>query len=888
MRRILFTETDFNALPNPPAGFKYIGFDGPNFSEKDEAGNTTTTGGGGGISDITYSELHSKISLGQLTPGAYYKITDFKTCYDQPDYDIYRSAITTGNYKVGNTHSIIVFATSEETLSMDALQPDFPKDRIRYDFSWTQSEITSGTAYGRITERVDEWNNRTDYDHREILFKRYDTFVYNPNSPQSGTISVANGVVSGIDTTFENFSVGDVIALPNFSEIFYQIGSIESNGTMSLTGSYWDINATDIKYYSIDYTLSRTSYYKNNVNSEDPNYIYEISTFGDVIGESGAEDNYIGDHSTAFLNDGVGNFLLANNVFLSGEYNNNRFGNSCYNNTFNDDCTNNTIGNFFRNNITDDDFDQNQIYNYFEDNIITANFQRNIVGDNFRDNAIVNGSFYRNRIGEDFYNNKISGNDFQNNVIGNAFNNNTVIANNNGFLKNTIGVGFNGNNIWDRFDSNKVGNGMNNNTLYCYSYENKIGDYFENNTIGTQEFYFDFYENDISNDFQNNQIYREFGNNSIGYDASYNVFYNQMYHNNIGNEFDNNTIGTSETRGGFDFKQNKIGYWCKGNLFLEGVESNEFGDYFWTNEFFGYTAANRIGGAFQNNDIYNGFSRNILGNACTDNIFATGSNGNNIGDEFSNNNISDDFADNRIGNNFLYNNIGNYFDNNVIGNDFNENIISYNFAYNVIGNSFYGNNIENDFGFGGGQSRGNRIGNYFYNNSIGEYFYDNEVADLFNGNTVGNYFQLNEIKAQDVYNVDFTVNYGNIVTFTHNAGLSPSIPGVDNTYTGLTTSGGSGTGSTFDVIVSGSVVTSVLINNAGDEYNVGDDLIISSSAFGGNIGQDIEINVDSISGTPVVYTTTNATIVRDYNADLKLYYLGFGGINFVGITETYD
>lgn len=38
MRRILFQQTDFNSLPNPPAGFKYIGFNGPNFSEKDEDG----------------------------------------------------------------------------------------------------------------------------------------------------------------------------------------------------------------------------------------------------------------------------------------------------------------------------------------------------------------------------------------------------------------------------------------------------------------------------------------------------------------------------------------------------------------------------------------------------------------------------------------------------------------------------------------------------------------------------------------------------------------------------------------------------------------------------------------------------------------------------------
>lgn len=39
MRRILFQETDFNALPNPPAGFKYIGFDGAEYNGQMILGN---------------------------------------------------------------------------------------------------------------------------------------------------------------------------------------------------------------------------------------------------------------------------------------------------------------------------------------------------------------------------------------------------------------------------------------------------------------------------------------------------------------------------------------------------------------------------------------------------------------------------------------------------------------------------------------------------------------------------------------------------------------------------------------------------------------------------------------------------------------------------------
>lgn len=892
MRRILFQQTDFNTLPNPPAGFKYIGFNGEDFSEKDDAGQISQPGGsGGGLTDITYASLVSLMGTNGLTPGSYYRITDFRTCYDQPDYDIYKNSITTGNYKVGANHPIVVLATSVSTISQDAWQESFPKDKIRYDITWSATEHTGGTAYGRISERVDEWNNRTDYDHREVIFKRYNTYVYNPNEPQSGTISVVNGVVTGIDTTFTNFSVGSIIAIPNFSEKFFRIHSIDSNDTMSLTGSYWDVTSYNIKYYSVNDTMC--GYYKNNVDdySGDSNY-FEYTTFGDALDNSSVFDNYIGDHANGFINDGAGEFLLSNNVFLDGEYSNNKFGNNCYNNTFDDDCTDNTIGNYFRNNITDDDFDGNEISNFFEDNIITANFQRNFVGVSFRDNLIINGSFYRNRIGNDFYYNNISGDDFQNNVIENAFNNNTIRTSGDGFLKNVIGVGFNNNDIWTEFESNKIGNGMNNNSLYCNFYENKIGDYFNNNTIGSYQpgMYptISFYENSIDNNFYNNQIYSDFYRNVIGVRSENNTFYNSSYDNKMGNDFENNTVGSSLNIGGYSFTYNVIGNWCKGNNFAQNVQSNVFGSGFWTNEFFGYSFGNKIGVGFQDNDLYDGFVNNTIGNTFQDNIFGTNSNNNSLGNNCQYNTISDEFKDNTISNNFAFNTIGSNFKLNNIGSNFTENNISSNFAYNVIGNDFYTNVIENDFGFGGDEARGNKIGNYFNNNTIGEYFYDNIVADLFKYNTVGDYFQLNDIKANDISNVDFIVNYGNITIFTDNTGLSPSIPGTDSTYTGLTVSGGNGNGATFNVVVSGSVVTSVSLNTSGKGYNVSDVLIIPSSAFGGTLGQDIQITVSSVSDTPVVYTTTNATIVRDSNVGLKLYYLGSSSLGIIDITESYN
>lgn len=42
MRRILFTETNLNQLPIPPAGYRYIGFDGPTFSIQSATGISPT------------------------------------------------------------------------------------------------------------------------------------------------------------------------------------------------------------------------------------------------------------------------------------------------------------------------------------------------------------------------------------------------------------------------------------------------------------------------------------------------------------------------------------------------------------------------------------------------------------------------------------------------------------------------------------------------------------------------------------------------------------------------------------------------------------------------------------------------------------------------------
>jgi hypothetical protein len=70
-------------------------------------------------------------------------------------------------------------------------------------------------------------------------------------------------------------------------------------------------------------------------------------------------------------------------------------------------------------------------------------------------------------------------------------------------------------------------------------------------------------------------------------------------------------------------------------------------------------------------------------------------------------------------------------------------------------------------------------------------------------------------------------------------------------YSNVPMTGGSGFGATADVLVSGGLVTSVEINNAGSFYAIGDALSISVSLVGGN-GTDIGYTVtliDNASGT---------------------------------------
>jgi len=546
-------------------------------------------------SSATYSELYNLTTGGTLTPGIFYLMTDYQACYDQPNYNNTKNPITTGNYKTGTTEPILLLAISTTGFSPTVYSTLYPNDKITYDITWNTTEVTSSPAKGRITERIDNFNNRTDYDNRSILFKRYNGYSYYENLPLSGLVGISGltgttAVLYGnTGTTFNsNFTTGSIVSVRNLNPSFFEVISVVSDSLAIISGVTIGVT-TDSPYYSgIDDDIM--SYYQPNIRQDQ---VFEYTTFGDAIDDGGAVNNYIGNYSNLHLEFGTEDFLLANNVLLAGSFRNNTIGNGSYNNTFNDDCDNNQIGDSFYNNSMNDDFDGNIIGENFRNNYITSNFNNNRIGSDFYSNTLLGGSFYRNNIGNDFNNNVWTNNDFQNNEIGNQFNNNKIYDD---FYNNDIGNGYNQNESYSQYFRNLIGNGYNGNTTYSNFYENNIEHVFGSNTIGTNLTIgtYDFKGNKIGNYFEDNTIVANFVSNNIQNSFYDNNISDGFQYNQIGSLFNNNTIG--ENFGfGYAFPQ--------GNRIGNNFYNNTVGEYFYNNTIPDNFHSNQIDDSFQWNIV---------------------------------------------------------------------------------------------------------------------------------------------------------------------------------------------------------------------------------------------------------------------------------------------
>jgi YD repeat-containing protein len=439
------------------------------------------------VTQITYSNLYNL--SGNFATGSCYLITDFESIYDQPDfyYDGVPKSVLNVKGKYGLPYQpIIVMATSKDTLSPDAYQPFYPKDKIKYDFTWNKTELDHD-AKGRITERIDSNGNKTGYDHRTIRFKRYQN--YDRVGSVLGSVTDFNcvtGDAAGIG--FSSLSVGDIILLDSTqtrggdrtytiglkvkttiddTNIVMEVDSLYSGGVpgnQSLNSgsliipSNYSFSGASYTYLKATANGNFDSYKEiyfgqsDDEDFDDTVYTFTSIGFGASINSS-IVNNTIADYSKVYLNITNNTLILPNNVF---------FGTSIYNNNITGLFYNNTLFNDFKNNNISNSFYNNDIFNgFYNNNIDVAEFSNNSISGGFRYNLISGQSFIYNIL-KDLRQNLINSS-FDNNLIDNNFNLNIIKCDS--FAFNTFGEDAINNNIEANFDNCTVLSGFNYNHI---------------------------------------------------------------------------------------------------------------------------------------------------------------------------------------------------------------------------------------------------------------------------------------------------------------------------------------------------------------------------------------------------------------------------------------
>ena len=518
--------------------------------------------GGGTITtvDITYSELYSAIIDSSLTPGATYRLTDYKSVnflngWSLADYNPtpIESSFNPREVYVGPEEVLILTVISSSELSPIAYSENYPGDIIEYQ-AYTNKiglnvDVYNGSELAGLTGPVSGFDLQWDgtnvyfdlpnfypalYGHYFYIYAEFDGANYYQDGafePLKPGINVAQypyswgSQLSGYPKELSRIQVvnGTKVILLDLTEQDYNnydLDTLSVSMVYAIDDAYgWIIRRNDTER-SIDVPFDfRARKYRR--------YEVDLSGLGDFgIDYFGIGDNYLGQGTT-------GNYL---DFYCFGNAGNDVF-NIKWNgmggpnlNWYSGYSDNVVILDYFYENIIEGFFYNNTFFTCSASTFKESNynnmffgFNKNTVGFNFSNN-ILGYSFNGNTIGDDFRSNKI-GHSFMNNKVGNSFQNNIITTY---FTNNVIDGDFNGNMIGDQFDRNTIGNSFYGNTIGSVFRYNKTSYSFNNNTI--------------SNYFQFSTIASEFGGNTIGADFAYNAIGDNFGSNIIGNNFQSNTI----------------------------------------------------------------------------------------------------------------------------------------------------------------------------------------------------------------------------------------------------------------------------------------------------------------------------------------------------------
>jgi len=260
----------------------------------------------------SYADFYTLITGGNLQAGKTYILIDFQTIYDQIDFDAsgnLKSSLTT---KTGAIEEIWVLALAPDRIASTAYSKTYPNDRIQYDWTYNTTLVNGSPAKGRISERIDEWNNRTDYDHRVIKFIRYDD-----GSGNYVQINDSGRTAKEYLTFGDNYGAGGII-YDNWLGDFYSIGAFfgQEYGNNVFNGSIVVSNKTSSLFHS--------NTFSGGVNSNTFSGDVHKNTFSGGV-NSNNFSGYV--HSNTF----------------SGGVNSNTFSGDVYSNTFSGDVHKNTF-----------------------------------------------------------------------------------------------------------------------------------------------------------------------------------------------------------------------------------------------------------------------------------------------------------------------------------------------------------------------------------------------------------------------------------------------------------------------------------------------------------------------------------------------------------------
>jgi len=262
---------------------------------------------------ITYADFYTAITGGNLVVGKTYIIMDFQTVYDLMDFGAGGSLKPTLATKTGSIEQIWVLALAPNQIASQAYSATYPNDKIQYDWTYNTTLVNGSPAKGRISERIDENNNRTDYDHREIKFIRYDDGAGN------FTVINDNGNASREFLTFEQNFTGGIVK-DNWLGDFYSIGALfgQEYANNVFSGEFVISNNSSSLFYNN--TFSGGEVYSNTFSG----YVHSNTFSGHV--HSNTFSGYV--HSNTFSGH------VGSNTFSGGNVHSNTFSGYVYNNTF--------------------------------------------------------------------------------------------------------------------------------------------------------------------------------------------------------------------------------------------------------------------------------------------------------------------------------------------------------------------------------------------------------------------------------------------------------------------------------------------------------------------------------------------------------------------------